>query len=448
MRLQERINEALSRIFREFDGESMPAGLREAANVGEWLEARLHLRFTELADEMFGGGYLTREERIALSSAIGSALDAFRERLEADMPGLYSRAPWMEADADSEMTESGEFGGEYVDLFERAVRADGTIPLKVIEPGWGSSGYYPAEVLERDGPALFRAGTQMFWNHQTMSEEAERPEGSLHDLAAVLVSDSRYEADGIAGPGLYADARVFEGFRGAVDELAPYIGVSIRARGTAATGEAEGRRGRIVQSIDEVRSVDFVTKPGAGGRILEMFEAARPGWHQSLQEAEQRQEIDMSEQELNELRESVNAMQARQTELESRLQESATENARLREALLLRDAADVVRTALAESGLPDLTQNRLLAALTANPPVQAEGGGLDVAALRQRVQEAAQAEAEYLASVTGSGAIRGFGDAQRGAGLRREDVRQTMVESFKRLGFSENAATIAANGRV
>ena len=55
--------------------------LNEAANVGDWMESRIHLRFTEVADYRFGDGYITRPERIILSSAIGDALNAFRAKV-------------------------------------------------------------------------------------------------------------------------------------------------------------------------------------------------------------------------------------------------------------------------------------------------------------------------------------------------------------------------------
>lgn len=72
-----------------------------------------------------------------------------------------------------------------VPLVEKAVRDDGTVPIKVIAPGWGTSGYYPAAVLERDGPTVFAKGTHMYWNHPTLTETIERPERSLSDLAAI-----------------------------------------------------------------------------------------------------------------------------------------------------------------------------------------------------------------------------------------------------------------------
>lgn len=403
--------------------------LQEARNIGEWLEARLHLMFTEIADGMFGEGRLSREERIALSSAIGSALDAFRATVEERAAGLYSRDPYSEPETDmGDMSEAGALAPEFIPLVEKAVRRDGTIPLKVIAPGWGSSGYYPADVLERDGARAFPAGLQMFWNHQTTTEEAERPEGSLHDLAAVLTAPARWEANGAAGPGLYADAKVFENYRQSVDSLAPHIGVSIRASGRAQQGEAEGRKGAIIQEIVTAKSVDFVTKPGAGGQILQLFEAARVG-HRNKE----------SEREMEELKEA-----------QAQIATLTAQNARLQEALLLRDAREYVTGLLAESTLPDVTKRRLAESLTSNPPLD-QAGQLDKTAYATRIHEAIQAETSYLQQVAGYGAgrIEGMGASVTTVAAATDgDQVKRMAESFRALGLSEKEATIAAMGRV
>jgi hypothetical protein len=165
--------------------------------------------------------------------------------------------------------------GDVVPLREGAVGQDGTVALKLIAPGWGSSGYYGKEVLKRDGPKFFTEGTKNFWDHATEQEEAERPEGSLRNLASVLTENAHYEDEGPAGPGLYARAKVFSEFRQPVDDLAKHIGMSIRASGIAKEGEAEGRRGKIVERFTRADSVDYVTTPGAGGKVLQLFEAAR-----------------------------------------------------------------------------------------------------------------------------------------------------------------------------
>ncbi|MFI7691778.1 hypothetical protein ACIBQ6_22105 [Nonomuraea sp. NPDC049655] len=81
----------------------------EAANVGAWLESRIHSIFTQLADDMYGEGRLTREERITCSSAIGDALAAFTSRIEADAAHLYQRDPWREPEvAPAEVFETSK----------------------------------------------------------------------------------------------------------------------------------------------------------------------------------------------------------------------------------------------------------------------------------------------------------------------------------------------------
>jgi hypothetical protein len=160
--------------------------------------------------------------------------------------------------------------GDVVALLESAISADGTMPVKLIQPGWGSSGYYSADVLKRDGPSVFKAGTHMFVDHPGFSEEADRPERSIRDIGGVLATDAWWDPNGAKGPGLYAKAKPVEAFRPLLDELAPNIGVSIRAHGTAKSGEAEGKRGPIIEKLlaDAMTSADFVTVAGAGGQIV------------------------------------------------------------------------------------------------------------------------------------------------------------------------------------
>lgn len=412
--------------------------LQEARNVGEWLEARLHLMFTEIADGMFGDGRLTRDERIALSSAIGSALDAFRGKVESGASQLYSRDPYAPMDGDGAMVEAADIDGDYVPLVERAIRRDGTIPVKVIAPGWGSSGYYSAEVLERDGPKVFTPGVKMFWNHPTAVEESDRPEGDLNALAAELTSAARWDANGPQGAGLYADAKVFGPYREAVDELAEHIGVSIRASGKAAAGEAEGKRGAIIQEITTARSVDFVTAPGAGGRIVQMFEAARKPGHRGERETASRQTGV----------ETVSAeSQTQLQEAQARLSQLEQQNARLSEALILQGARDYVREQLAGANVPDVTRQRLQESLSANPPVV--DGAIDRKAYATHIAEAVKTEVEYLTTVAGygQGRIEGMGGSQQRNEPTAEQINARMAEGFKALGLSEAQAGQAAIGR-
>lgn len=143
----------------------------------------------------------------------------------------------------------------------------------LIREGWGSSGYYPREVLERDGPTCWPAGTQQYLNHPSQTEQLELPERKVQDWASVIVTDPVWdEAEG----GLVAEVEVFPQWQGLLNKkFAEHVGLSIRALGVAEHGEAEGREGPIVKSLTEGISVDWVTRAGAGGRVLELVESAR-----------------------------------------------------------------------------------------------------------------------------------------------------------------------------
>lgn len=169
------------------------------------------------------------------------------------------------------VTEAVEAAGTAV------AKSGGVFLIDLITPGWGSSGYYSSEVLEAAATdRVFPAGTQMFINHQTAQERNDRPEGDLKDLAAVLIEDAVWNpTGGEEGNGsLQAPARVFGHWREPLADMKEAIGTSIRAAADVEFGEAEGRKGRIVGRLVESISVDFVTRAGRGGRIVEVLEAA------------------------------------------------------------------------------------------------------------------------------------------------------------------------------
>lgn len=319
----------------------------------------------------------------------------------------------------SEAAESGasEITGELVPLSEKAVAQDGTIRLKIIAPGQGSSGYYPADVLKRDGPKVFTAGTHMHLDHPSASEEADRPERSVTTLAGTLTSDARWDEQGPAGPGLYAEAKVRSDLAPLIEELAPHIGVSIRALGKAGTRDIGGKKVRTIEAVEQAKSVDFVTVPGRDGRILQLIEAAR-----GRRAAAPGGDDDVSQEELAEARRKIAELEAWKAQQERREAE----------ARLLGEARTVVTETLAGIQLPAPTRARLAESLAANPPATSDGA-LDRAALVAAVTEAADAEVAYLASVAGGNPVRGMGGAPAAA------TTPTLEESDKRI-----AAALAA----
>jgi len=176
----------------------------------------------------------------------------------------------------------------------------GRIEVTLITPGWGSSGYYSAEVLEqaaKDG--VFPAGLHMYIDHPTQRQLNERPERSVGELAGVLLEAGRWDptSQAVVGPAQLLGQHA-EAFR--QPEMAEAIGVSIRASADVTMGEAEGRRGRIVGRLVEAQSVDFVTRAGRGGRY-QVIESATPS-HVVAQAVEH----GVAEATANDLREWLN----------------------------------------------------------------------------------------------------------------------------------------------
>ena len=153
--------------------------------------------------------------------------------------------------------------------------------ITLITPGWGSSGYYSAAMLEQAAAdKVFPRGTQQHIDHS----KADDPVGSVSTLAAALQEDARWEPDWVdpdepgAEPGrLVAESRVYSLWREHLNDVKEVIGASIAAAAEVSIGEAGGRRGRIVEKLypGPLNRVDFVTKAGRGGRISEVLESAK-----------------------------------------------------------------------------------------------------------------------------------------------------------------------------
>lgn len=325
---------------------------------------------------------------------------------------------------------------DVVPLVEAVLRKDGSVPIKIISPGWGSSGYYSEKMLKRDGPKVFKKGTHMYWDHPSKSEESDRPERSLRDLSAVLLSDAVYKEQGPSGPGLYSDAQVRKAYRDDVEELAPHIGTSIRAFGNSKHGEAEGRKGPIIENLVSAASVDFVTKPGRGGEIVQMFEAAR-GKNVGEAPAERKESAEANDVSQEELQEA-----------QRQLEESKRETARALEALAIRDASDVAAGLLKGSTLHDAAKERLLGEVTKNPPIKE--GALDKEKFEEAVKASIKAEEAYIAKLTGRAGVHGMGDSGdpviAEADLKKYD--EQLTSAFGMIGLNESRAKNAVAGRV
>lgn len=135
----------------------------------------------------------------------------------------------------------------------------------------GSSGYYPAETLRRDGPVVFPKGTHIFYNHPTRDERWERPERDVKDLAGEFVEAAHFEENGPDGSGLFANVQFFPDVHEWMWPRKNSVGMSIRASGMSADTE----HGETIVALTEGLSVDIVTRAGAGGKVLQLMESGK-----------------------------------------------------------------------------------------------------------------------------------------------------------------------------
>lgn len=145
----------------------------------------------------------------------------------------------------------------------------GRFKVQIVTPGVGSSGTYPQATIEAAGrDKVFGQGLHMYLDHATEAQDWAKPEGSLRDLVGVLDEDAHWDE---ASGGLVAEARIYSHWRPILEEMKDDIGVSIRASGEVREDAGQ----RIITKLVEARSVDFVTKAGRGGKVMEVLESAR-----------------------------------------------------------------------------------------------------------------------------------------------------------------------------
>lgn len=231
---------------------------------------------------------------------------------------------------------------------------EGKYRIRIIVPGQGSSGIYTAENLAESAP-LFKAGTEMFIDHPTETEEWERPERSIRDYAGVFLEDATVGEDGA----LYTVCKVFSGVNELIKDKWEHIGVSINAWCADPISE-----NGIVPPIAGVRSVDFVTTPGAGGVIVDLLESNRNDNY--VKEAGMDKEIESKFDELKAF--LIEALSSKLEAAVATIQEAKAEEP-TEEASVDVDSVLEAGRKIAESGLPEVAIVRVREAVKAGADV-------------------------------------------------------------------------------
>jgi hypothetical protein len=148
----------------------------------------------------------------------------------------------------------------------------GKFAITILKSGQGSSGYYPADVMERDGAKAFPKGTHVHLDHPTETAKYDHPERSVKDLVGSLSEDASYDK---ASKSLIGKMEIMPQYKDLVAALAPHVGMSIRAKAYAESAEVDGAMVHKVTHLVHGESVDIVTHAGAGGHIMSMIESAK-----------------------------------------------------------------------------------------------------------------------------------------------------------------------------
>lgn len=268
------------------------------------------------------------------------------------------------------------------------------VAVTIITPGKGSSGEYPPETIKKlaESP-IWDSPVHMYMNHATGSERASRPEGDIRELAGVI--DGRPVID--YSGALVGRAKIFPEYRDFIRERAPYIGVSINASGIIAPG-----KDRVIKEITQVDSVDFVTKPGRGGKITAVLESSRevdgmaniveadgvPMAKPTAAPAPVQDAPKAESPEVTELKKQVEDLKAERDELAAKVKELEGENAK-------KDAEAVVAEAFRNVDAP-ITRKMLVES----------AASLSKAEFETRVQESLK---EVLAAKSATSPVYGMG---------------------------------------
>jgi hypothetical protein len=308
--------------------------------------------------------------------------------------------------------------------------------IKLIAPGKGSSAFYPSEVLKRDGPKVFTAGTHVYLNHPTAVEESQRPEGDVANLAGVLTTTAVYHENHAKGPGLYGRMKVFADHAQMVEEKAAHVGMSIRASGIAESGKM--RDGvPVLKELTGAESVDVVTRAGAGGMIL--TESAKPDNPNTGGAAE------MDAAEVAKLVEAA---------VKAALAPVIAQQVPLTERALRGDAREAATKILQGVTLHEAAKGMVIDTVLQSIPQK--DGALDEAKFAEAVNAEVKRLGAVIAASTGSGRVVGMGsasveikpeEAARRAAAAKADEEEA-VSIFESLGLPKDAATFAAKGRA
>lgn len=245
-----------------------------AREVAESMRERV-IQFQSMMNNIF---FWSSEAEVPDKIAAAQALfDEFIGVVGDVLTGRDAAAQMADAAESAPAGEPGTFAESYAPAVvlaeEDAANPRGPLELDVqlIQPGWGNARdnhYYPREMLARDAKVF--EGAKMYATDHRQEEKSVRTEVSqikritgFSEAGAPIARVVVFDPD-------FAEAARNRARAGLLSSLE----CSILADGRARAGfEEGGRKGKVVEAITAVASVDWVTRAGAGGKALSLAES-------------------------------------------------------------------------------------------------------------------------------------------------------------------------------
>jgi cation transport regulator ChaB len=411
-----------------------------AQNIADYLVANTHREFTMYADDLLADGAISQDSRIALSHAIGVALDTLNATIDSDPLLLCLRSAPVNPDTapdpavvvapsgatvmpdvpqivdpDDEATISGITAsappaqpiasGKPIQEAARAsalgtrelretvlreayVDDTGKIDGVIVAEGLSLNGNYYTQAALQSGLEIFK-GKPIYIDHPSKTEEADRPERSVRDLVG-RIAETYLGTNREGKPALRHKSIVSKAEQALLTKVGEGIAgdMSINATGSGSQDPTTGNF--VVEAFTDAVSLDFVTRAAAGGDAT-LVESARgtndtPAAQNIHEEASMPVSLKEAQRQHKQLIAAVRAGRAQVRKLK---------------------AEQIVAEALGKSQLPLASQARIRALLVPAVTRFAEAGipKLDLETGKKRFQEARRKLAEAEGDLAGDGSI-------------------------------------------
>jgi len=260
--------------------------------------------------------------------------------------------------------------------------------------------HYPVQTI-REAAAGF-SGLKMYINHPTRAEEKERPERDLKQWASTIV-ESHFDSGKAIGKVSIHDTWLRERLKDPVAR--EHIGLSINTGGKISLGKINGQEMQVVEKIVFARknglaSVDWVTEPGARGRVSRLLEGRTEDI--DMLENVTLKEVKESRKDLVDaiIKEAVEPIQTKLTKAETDLKEANTKIAGFEKTTKTSKQLEVVETTLKEAKIPDAAKEKVRDHFKTN---LVEGTEVD---LKEAIGKKIKAELDYVNKISGKGKIQ------------------------------------------